>query len=190
MFSIEPFDISGVVGSTQRLRVYKVRSVTERFWEKVDRDGPIPIHMPHLGPCWLWTGSKEKGYGLLNPGRRGSGSALKAHRVSYAIAHGPFRADLLVMHRCDNPSCVNPQHLMLGTDKDNSHDAKSKGRTRGNTTTRGDKHPSARLTESEVRQVRSLRDRGWTLDRIARKYRVTIANAWNIATRRTWKHVK
>jgi hypothetical protein len=94
----------------------------DRFWKRIDKDGPL---LPHVEtPCWIWTGARtRRGYGLL-----GERSALVyAHRLSYEIHHGEV-GSLFVCHRCDNPSCVNPAHLFLGTALDNVHDMLAKGR--------------------------------------------------------------
>lgn len=96
-----------------------------RFWEHVDKgDG---------SGCWIWTGWKQKGYGLICIDR---GTLVFAHRYSYELAHGPIEGHVpgdpererVVMHTCDNPPCVNPAHLRLGTDKDNMQDMLAKGR--------------------------------------------------------------
>lgn len=95
----------------------------ERFWGRVEKDGPLLV--PELGPCWIWTGARTfAGYGLLG---RGSKQFVYAHRLSYEIHHGEA-GDLYVCHRCDNPSCVNPGHLFLGTALDNVRDMLAKGR--------------------------------------------------------------
>lgn len=98
----------------------------ERFWKKVDKSGD----------CWAWTGSLNKrGYGQLTYRR----VQYRAHRVSYTLANGPIEPTWNVCHSCDNPACVNPDHLFLGTQKDNMLDAARKGRWRKETCPRG--HP-------------------------------------------------
>lgn len=96
-----------------------------RFWRMVDKDGPTQTHVPGLGPCWQWTGGKVKdGYGRFSLGNH---VIRYAHQVSWMIEHGQW-PDLCVLHRCDNPPCVNPGHLFLGTIADNNRDMWSKGR--------------------------------------------------------------
>lgn len=95
----------------------------ERFWSKVEF---IPEH-----PCWEWNAAKnETGYGKMSSGIRGEGN-LKAHRASWIINRGPIPEGACVLHKCDNPGCVNPNHLFLGTKKDNSQDMIKKGRGKG-----------------------------------------------------------
>jgi hypothetical protein len=96
------------------------------LWKGVDRgDGDA---------CWIWRGSTNSlGYGTLSAirGRRGSGrDMILAHRLSYAITHGPLQRGALVLHRCDTPACVRPEHLFSGTQRDNMRDCMAKGRRR------------------------------------------------------------
>ncbi len=113
---------------------YTRGSLAERFADHVNKDGPIH---PTLGQCWLWIGaSKRIGYGAITDTRGEIGKAglrARAHRCSYALHHG-IRLDpgmaTVILHKCDNPSCVRPEHLELGTQKENIHDALAKGRMR------------------------------------------------------------
>jgi len=95
------------------------------FWDFVNREGPVPAHRPGLGPCWVWTGIQDpQGYGRL-------GGHRLAHRQSWEMANGTIEGGLWVLHHCDNPPCVNPAHLYLGTVKENVRDAVERGRMRG-----------------------------------------------------------
>jgi hypothetical protein len=100
----------------------------ERFWSKVDKDGPVPAHQPELGPCWVWRGSVhgKTGYGQLTVG----GKYFSSHRfsLSLTIDAGVIPAGLNVCHHCDNKRCVNPGHLFIGTHKQNMQDMVAKGR--------------------------------------------------------------
>lgn len=94
-----------------------------RFWTKVNKNGPTL--QPALGPCWLWTaGTTKAGYGQA----ASAGLNRYAHRVSWRLTHGPVPDGLWVLHKCDNPPCLNPAHLFLGTAKDNAMDREAKGR--------------------------------------------------------------
>lgn len=109
------------IDSAEARRIRALRhekSLAERFWQKVDKSGK----------CWIWTGGRTStGYGIIGKGKRGHGF-LKAHRASWIINVGSIPDRLLVLHKCDNPLCVKPDHLFLGTYKDNSQDMVSKGR--------------------------------------------------------------
>lgn len=119
-------------------------SLLERFWAQVQKtDG-----------CWMWTGAKDHSskdcYGRIqDEGGRGS-KLLNAHRVAYELLVGPIPNSLCVLHCCDNPSCVNPSHLFLGTKADNLRDMTSKGRR-----ARGERVGGAKLTEQEIKEIRA-----------------------------------
>lgn len=92
-----------------------------RFWDNVDR--------AEGNRCWTWTGpADEHGYGKLGYGGRDAKAEYKAHRMSYEMRFGPISAGKVICHTCDNPSCVNPNHLFEGTQKDNTQDTSRKGR--------------------------------------------------------------
>jgi hypothetical protein len=85
--------------------------VCERFWTKVNKNGPVPAHAPALGPCWVWTrGCKSGGYGIFRVGTANRDVVL-AHRFAYTVTVGPIPAGLVLDHRCRNHACVRPSHL-------------------------------------------------------------------------------
>ncbi len=94
-------------------------TIVKRFWRKVNK----------TQSCWLWIGSRnQKGYGLIGPGS--AGSMIGAHRLSWALHHGSIPDGLWVLHHCDNPPCVRPEHLWLGSNHDNVRDRELKDRHR------------------------------------------------------------
>jgi len=144
----------------------------ERYWDNVNKDGSIPAHMPHLGKCWEWTGGCiPDGYGA----KRWNGQNDLAHRVSWIISNGSIPDSLLVLHKCDNRKCVRPDHLFLGTKKDNSDDMIAKGR-KVNPEQRGEKNPFCKLTDIQVNEIRLRYKRRIVLQReLAREYGVSRA---------------
>lgn len=123
-------------------------SQEQRFWLKVNKDGPI--HPVLNTRCWEWTGAtlkcKNGNYGLITANGRGG---YLAHRLSYEIHFGAIKAGLNVCHHCDNPSCVNPTHLFLGDNAANAADRDAKGRQ---VVRRGEEFTHAKLTEDMVRE--------------------------------------
>ncbi len=96
-----------------------------RFWSKVNKDGPTPVHVPHLGSCWIFSGGKTRdGYGAFYL----NGRNHPAHRVAFVMQKGRIDEGVIVMHDCDNPECV--RHLSAGTQADNLADMRAKGRQR------------------------------------------------------------
>lgn len=164
-------------------------SEVDRFWAKVDKSGE----------CWLWTGARhEYGYGLTTY----QGIQTGAHRAAWKIVNGPIPEGLLVCHNCpgeDNPLCVRPDHMFLGTHKQNMQDCARKGKT-----TTGDKHflrrhpearqrgeqvPGAKLTPALVQEIRTRAAGGETQQSIAADKGITQSNAGYIVRRKTWQHV-
>lgn len=159
--------------------------IRERFWAKVDKGGSVPVHCPERGQCSVWTEhTAEAGYGQFCLRR---GEFRLAHVVSYALTNGPVPPRAHVCHHCDNPPCVRPDHLFLGTAADNSADMFAKGR-------QGPRHPgseraNARLTEEQVKAIRAVlpyfgRDAG-----LAREFGVSQTTIRKIFAGRAWRHV-
>jgi hypothetical protein len=139
----------------------------DRFWSKVEKsDG-----------CWEWQGCTVRGYGQFGIGRK----MIQAHRVSYEMAHGPIPRTMLVCHVCDNRACVRPDHLFLGSYKDNYEDARAKGRN-----TRGEMVGASKLTEAQVAEIKSLLEQGHTKTAIGERFGVTRTAIYWIAVGRNW----
>ena len=129
--------------------------------------------------CWIWTGYKNTyGYGQFYL----DGRYQPAHRVMYSLANGPIPEGLFVLHRCDNPPCVNPHHLFLGTQADNMADCKAKGRNAF-----GERSASARFTEQDIREIRNSNQRPSDL---ARKFGTTYRTIRKIITGQRWRHLQ
>jgi HNH endonuclease len=103
------------VEATQRTR--RSRPASERFWAKVNKNAPIPDYAPHLGPCWVWTGYCNKGYGRFNPG--GRSAPVKAYVWSWEQVNGPRDAGMTLDHLCRVTQCVRPDHLEMVTQRVN-----------------------------------------------------------------------
>lgn len=158
----------------------------QRFWSKVKIGSP--------DECWEWqAGKHKKGYGEFWFPQRGKHT--KAHQVAWILTYGDIRDNYQVLHKCDNPSCVNPKHLFLGTNQDNVDDKMNKGRWNSRFLF-GIEHPQHgenskyhKLTESDVREIRSLRGK-MTLREIARKFGVAHGVINNIFQNRKWTWLK
>jgi hypothetical protein len=130
--------------------------------------------------CWLWTGAvNDKGYGWVS--RTRALGPTRAHRFSWEIHRGQIPKGKCVLHKCDVPLCVNPDHLFLGTRKDNTRDMMRKGRC-----INGERASWSKLTEKEVREILKSKDSQRTL---ARRYGVIQQTISSIKRRINWKHV-
>lgn len=148
-----------------------------RFWKYVAVDSP--------DKCWPWTGAHHDfGYGVMHDGTR----LVGAHRFSWQIHNGPIPDGMWVCHHCDNPPCVNPAHLFLGTTQDNTQDMINKGRY-NHVSQPGESNPFSKLTDMEVRQIRQDFAGGTSAKELAKKYNVTSVNIYNIVKRKGWAHV-
>lgn len=152
----------------------KAEPLTIRLWRYVRKtDG-----------CWLWIGSGlPTGYGTIKEDR--SRRHLYAHRVSWEFHFGPIPEGLFVLHHCDNPCCVRPDHLFVGTNRDNSLDCVAKGRNKGCTkqSWRGEKSPNSKLTWEAAKDIRSGTE---TLTALAEKYGVLKGAIWKVRAGYTW----
>lgn len=185
-----------------RIAAQRATSVMDRFWSKVNKtDG-----------CWLWTaGTWSQGYGAFSL----NGKNIRATRFIYELTYGPIPDGLLVCHNCDNPRCVRPDHLFLGTIDDNNQDMKRKGRyaqgsthgsrtkpervARGNQTgshlhpesrPRGENNWNARLTTDQVTEMRRRYDAGEvSTNQLANEYGIHQSSAWAIVRHKTWTHI-
>lgn len=152
----------------------------DNFWSKVS----INIH-----GCWEWqAGTLPFGYGKTQMTRKRGYDPLQfvAHRFAYFVYYREEAGKLLVCHHCDNPPCVNPLHLFLGTYQDNNQDRMRKGR--GNHP-KGAVHCNAFLTECDVLEIRNLRLSGMSFRRIGALFNIKYQHVQNIVKRRAWKHV-
>lgn len=149
------------------------RPLDVRFWAKVEKRGP--------DDCWQWQGSLDrKGYGVIKVGK---GKIARAHRVSWILAYGDIDDTLFIMHSCDNPGCVNPAHMSLGTCADNLKDMRDKGRH-----VHGETHPFSKLTAAQVTLIRTEYASGnITQQELAAKYGVGPKHISRIVTYRRWK---
>jgi len=143
----------------------------ERFWSKVDRR--------NKDECWNWlAGVGAKGYGVFFLNQK----SLSAHRFSYKLKTGVEPEGLLVCHTCDNPVCVNPNHLFAGTNTDNMRDKVKKNRCNA---PRGERHGNHKLTADKVVQIRKLAGLN-TLENIAKQFNISFQHVSDIINKRKW----
>jgi HNH endonuclease len=156
--------------------IYQRPSLAERLMSKFNVDAETG--------CWVWSACvSSTGYGAI----QGGGKKLIASRVSYELHCGPIGAGLSVCHRCDNPLCINPDHLFLGTTADNMRDRDLKNR---HARVAGERNPSAKLTEEAVRYARRAHAEGRPRSELANEFGVANSVMDKAIHRRTWKHVE
>ncbi len=135
-----------------------------RFWSRVDMSGA----------CWEWKGQLNKnGYGMFMQ----DGHPLRAHRISWTLTYGPIPEAMLVCHHCDNPSCVRPSHLFLGTSADNMADMAEKGRA-GKVI--GSENPRTLISDDDIRRIRERVANGEPQSAIAVQFGVTRSHIWRV----------
>lgn len=132
--------------------------------------------------CWYWLGNLNE---HLRAKMTINGRSCAVSRVMYTLFKSDIPEGLCALHTCDNPMCVNPYHLFLGTKKDNTHDMLKKGRSNS---ARGSKSGNSKLTDNQVIQIRQLKGK-MTLAKIGEQFGITKENVWYIHRNHTWRHV-
>lgn len=160
----------------ERLRKYGDVSTTSHGKPVMERISTIGFDITER-ECWEWRGAKSHGYGVLRVNRRNE----LVHRLMYLHHKGEIGEGLLIRHSCDNPPCVNPQHLLTGTVLDNARDAQTRGRT-----PRGESHWNSILTYARVADIRDRVENGESQTKLAEEYGVVVSAINGIVKHRTW----
>lgn len=141
---------------------------------------PYPLNTDN-NLCWFWMGALDKdGYGIFTL----KGKKTPAHVAAYTLSLGDLKESNYVLHKCNKTSCVNPNHLYQGTQKDNVQDQIKAG-----TFVQGSKNGQALLTEDDVKHIREVSSY-YNYEYLANAYKVSYHTIWDIIKKRSWKHVK
>ncbi len=133
--------------------------------------------------CWEWVGTRPSGaYGHFSI----KAKAVKAHRWVYELCCGPIPEGMVIRHKCDNPSCVNPLHLTVGTHQDNINDRQERRRWADR---QGEKHPLRKVSEADVHQIRRAANLGEPQKSIAQRFGIGSGQVGKIVRRENWSHI-
>lgn len=176
---------------------YYAKALCRKHWERQHRNGTVELKISDRestiaerldalqitnGECNEFGGYRNaNGYGELTY----RGRLTLAHRASYERHNGPIPDGMIVCHRCDNPPCINPDHLYVGTHADNGQDKAERRRS-----TRGVRNAAAKLTDDDVLTIRRLRVDGWTYARLGDRFGVGKTTIGRVVRRAIWNHVK
>lgn len=175
-------------GRKDRRRLYVRKGEDPNAPEQIARRLANGLNSAPSDGCWEWMRARNNaGYGTLTVrGRR-----AYAHRLAYQLAGNTLGPDDHVLHACDNPACINPDHLRAGTRSDNMQDAFRRGRLRTPRVAKfGSTNPAAKLDEATVRSIRRLLNQHWTQREIAERHGISQSQVSNIARDRQWRSVK
>jgi len=136
--------------------------------------------------CWNWIGFKDKdGYGKIRQGR--FEKEQRAHRISYIIFKEDFDRSLIVCHKCDNPSCINPDHLFIGTHSINHRDMQSKNRSNYAI---GERHGRSILKKEDVLTIKKMRHDNISVKKISKKFGISISYIYELLRNEKWSHLE
>jgi|SRR6185503_9585571 len=157
----------------------------EEYYEHVKKE--LLTKRNVVGECWEFTGQIDnKGYGRRTFTIEGKKSKRPVHQIAYRLWKGDIIKDFYVCHTCDNRKCFNPDHLWVGTTKENLQDMRVKGRSNER---KGENHPKAKLTKNDVLDIRKDYENGISMASMARKYSVSTVAIDYICKRKNWKHI-